>query len=105
MTLPLPESLGTNGAFCSSQDTILTGRTCLSIDLKTKYRSLLVRISPALPNVKPCEAKEHTGRRLVRDADADYTKGGGLDETAQEDAGQSQKDGFKGWLHFSDCVP
>ena len=27
--------------------------TCLSIDLKTMYRTRLVRISPALPNVKP----------------------------------------------------
>lgn len=30
-----------------------SSHTCLSMDLKTLYRSRLVRISPALPNVKP----------------------------------------------------
>lgn len=38
--------------------TTLNKRTCLSMDLKTMYRSRLVRISPALPNVKPWEEQE-----------------------------------------------
>ena len=41
--IPTPQPQGASHSSC----------TCLSIDLKTLYRSRLVRISPALPNVKP----------------------------------------------------
>ena len=70
--------------------------TCLSIDLKTRYRSRLVRISPALPNVKPCGEGHATGRRLVRGPAAGDTAGKGCGVSAG--AGhQSRKPGFKAW--------
>ena len=53
-------------AQCTPPGAIPGRPTCLSIDLKTRYRSRLVRISPALPNVKPCGEGHATGRRLVR---------------------------------------
>lgn len=36
---------------CTSQGPVLNAHTCRSMDLNTRYRSRLVRISPALPNV------------------------------------------------------
>ena len=70
--------------------------TCLSIDLKTRYRSRLVRISPALPNVKPCGEGHATGRRLVRGPAGGDTagKGRGVSTGAGH---QSRKPGFKAW--------
>ena len=49
-----------------SPGTILSRHTCLSMDLKTMYRSRLVRISPALPNVKPCEEEHATRKKTCR---------------------------------------
>ena len=74
--------------------------TCLSIDLKTRYRSRLVRISPALPNVKPCGEGHATGRRLVRGPAAGDTAGKGRGVSAG--AGhRSWKPGFKAWRSCS----
>ena len=88
-------------AQCTPPGAIPGRPTCLSIDLKTRYRSRLVRISPALPNVKPCGEGHATGRRLVRGPAAADTmgKGRGVSAGAGHKVG---KPGFKAWqLCFS----
>jgi hypothetical protein len=78
--------------------------TCLSMDLKTLYRSRLVRISPALPNVKPCEEWENA-IQICQTQDTNYTKGGGLISFLRWVATESQKNlTSRICCIFCDCV-
>ena len=82
-------------AQCTLPGTGPDRHTCLSMDLNTMNRSRLVRISPALPNVKPCEERHATGERTVRDLAADDAPGEGLGLGAEAGHG-SQNARFQG---------
>lgn len=88
-----------------SPGSVLSRHTCLSIDLKTRYRSRLVRISPALPNVNPCEWEHATRKETYQRPWHRWHRGREPGRHCWEDTRAGQKAQCQAWLYFGHCVP
>ena len=92
-------------AQCTLPGTGPDRHTCLSMDLNTMYRSRLVRISPALPNVKPCEERQPQGRGRSETWPPMTPQERDLGSVPRQDT-EVRKPDFRAWrLCFSNSIP